>query len=177
MKIKSLVRPCFVGILLTTPLSGLCANNVGENMAWQFQTSADKVNQAFLEDMRKKQNSDFYSAPDYNTNIDKQYNCNVSATAQGNQGTNSNSANSPETNGAQTNSTGNSSDTDVGGLGAADAANDQLNNGQVQSQTNGSTVTNVRGTARQALNSDQSNSGDQAASVDGATACQFAALN
>jgi len=159
------------------PIAGAGANNLSENIAWQFQTTADKVNQAFLEDLRQKKSSDYYSVPNYNTTIDRQYNCNVAATAQGNQGTNSNSANSPATNGAITNSTGNSNDTDVGGPGAADAASDQTNSGQVRASTDGSTVTNVRGTAKQALNSDQHNSGNQTASVEGATACQFAALN
>lgn len=177
MKFTFFINTCLCSAFIMTPLSQAQANNVSENMAWQFQTTADKVNLAFLEDMRQKKNSDYYSAPIYNTTIDRQYNCNVSATAQGNQGTNSNSANSPATNGAVTRATGNSNDTDVGGLGAADAASDQSNNGQVDASTNGSTVTNVRGRAQQALNSDQFNSGNQSASVEGATACQFAALN
>lgn len=177
MKLLFLVNTCLCGVFIMTPFSEVQGNNLSENIAWQFQTTADKVNHAFLEDLRQKKNSDFYSAPIYTTNIDRQYNCNVAATAQGNQGTNSNSANSPATNGAITNSTGNSNDADVGGLGEAGATNDQSNNGQVGASTNGSTVTNVRGRAQQALNSDQFNSGDQSASVEGATACQFAALN
>lgn len=177
MKIQSYTVSLFSGIFILMPFSEVRGNNLSENIAWQFQTTADKVNLAFLEDLRQKKASDYYSAPNFNTTIDRQYNCNVAATAQGNQGTNSNSANSPATNGATTNSTGNSNDADVGGHGAADAANDQLNSGLVQASTTGSTVTNVRGMAEQALNSDQFNSGNQTASVEGATACQFAALN
>lgn len=177
MKIQFHMFSCLCGVFILMPISEVKANNLSENVAWQFQTTADKVNLAFLEDLRQKKASDYYSAPNYNTTIDRQYNCNVAATAQGNQGSNSNSANSPATNGATTNSTGNSNDADVGGQGAADAANDQLNSGLVQASTNGSTVTNVHGTAEQALNSDQFNSGNQTASVEGATACQFAALN
>ena len=36
------------------------ANNVGENYAWQFQTSADKVNQAVIQDMIQKKKSGYY---------------------------------------------------------------------------------------------------------------------
>ena len=81
---------------------GASANNVGENSAWQFQSSADKANQAAIQDMVQRKKAGSYGAANYTTNtyIGKQYNCDVTATAQGNQGTNSTVANSPSTSGA-----------------------------------------------------------------------------
>lgn len=160
--------------LLTSPAS---ANNVGENVAWQFQTTADKVNQAAIQDMIQKRKRGYYAAPIYTTNIERQYNCNVSATAQGNQGTNSTIANSPTTTGSTATATGNDNHTHVDGEGAGGAANDQDNDGRIGSSVNGATYTRVHGSADQALNSEQTNSGDQHASVEGASACQFGVLN
>lgn len=159
--------------LLATPV---LANNVGENGAWQFQTTADQVNRAAIQDMIQKRKSGYYAAPVYTTTIDRQYNCNVAATAQGNQGTNSTIANSPTTSGNSASALGNSNDTHVGyGGGSADSA--QHNSGSVGSSVNGSTSSSVHGWADQALNSTQTNSGDQYASVDGSSACAFGALN
>jgi hypothetical protein len=160
--------------LLASPAA---ANDVGENVAWQFQTSADKVNQAAIQDMIRKRKSGYYAPPLYTTNIEHQYNCNVSATAQGNLGTNSNVANSPTTSGSTATATGNDNHTHVDGQGAGTAANDQDNSGRVGSSVDGATYTHVHGSADQALNSEQTNSGDQYASVDGASACQFGLLN
>ena len=58
------------------------ANNVGENHAWQFETTTDKVNKAAITDMIEKKKSDYYAAPIYNTNIERQYNCSVASTAK-----------------------------------------------------------------------------------------------
>ncbi len=160
--------------LLAGPAS---ANNVGENVAWQFQTTADKVNQAAIQDMIRKRKSGYYAAPIYTTNIERQFNCNVSATAQGNQGTNSTIANSPTTTGSSATATGNDNHTHVDGTGAGSAETDQDNSGRIGSSIDGGTYTRVHGSADQALNSEQTNSGDQYASVDGASACQFGALN
>lgn len=163
---------------------GLCspalANNVGENYSWRFQTTADKVNQAAIQDLIRKKKGGYYSAPVYTTNIDRQYNCNVTASAQGNQGTNATTANSPSTDGAKSDATGNANSSDVtGGFGAeGGASNTQDNTGPVGSSIWGSTSTNVNGWASQALNSDQTNSGDQSANVSGSSGCRFAgALN
>jgi hypothetical protein len=151
------------------------ANNVGENYAWQFQTTADKVNQAIIQDMIQKKKSGYYAPPTYVTNIDKQYNCNVSATATGNEGTNTNLANSPSTSGSTATSTGNSNETDVDGWkGDTGVTNGQDNSGHVGSSVHGSNDVDVRGSPQQALNSTQTNSGDQTATVDGSTACHFA---
>jgi len=170
-------RPFSCSLLLALLASPVSANNVGENVAWQFQTSADKVNQAAIQDMIQKRRSGYYAAPIYTTNIERQYNCNVSATAQGNQGTNNMIANSPTTSGSTASATGNDNHTHVDGPGTGTAGTDQDNSGSVRSSIDGGTSTSVRGSADQALNSEQTNSGDQYASVEGASACQFGLLN
>lgn len=159
-------------------VAGACAsaNNVGENSAWQFQTSADKANQAAVQDMIQRKKAGSYGAANYTTNnyVGKQYNCDVTSTAQGNQGTNSTTANSPGTSGASANSTGNSS-TGVGSTGTVSTG--QANSGAVGSAVIGSTTSNVQGWSSQALNSNQTNTGSQSASISGSTACAFGALN
>lgn len=171
-------RQCAGLVLLMAGFSA-AANNVGENVAWQFQTSADKVNQAAVQDMLQKRRSGYYAAPVYTTIIDRQYNCNVNATAQGNDGTNSTVANSPSNSGAAANATGNDNTTQIrGGSGAdIDNAAAQANSGAVGSYVHGSTSTNVAGWSSQALNSNQSNTGNQSAQVSGSSACAFGALN
>jgi hypothetical protein len=163
-------------LMLTAHVPTASANNVGENAAWQFQTSADKVNQAALQDMIQKRKSGYYAAPTYTTNIGRQYNCNVTATAQGNSGSNSAIANSPSTSGASADSVGNENWTDSDG-GGGNVGTGQSNGGSVGSSVHGSTNTHVDGTATQALNSTQSNTGNQSAAVDGSSACAFGALN
>jgi len=163
-------------LLLALLGSPAAAQTVGENIPWQFQTSADKVNQAAVQDMIQKRKSGYYAAPVYTTNIGRQYNCNVAATAQGNEGTNSTVANSPSTSGNNASAIGNSNATDVAFRGGR-SDSDQANSGSVGASVNGATSTRVNGWASQALNSEQTNSGDQYASVDGSTACQFSALN
>ncbi|TNE45383.1 MAG: hypothetical protein EP321_11320 [Sphingomonadales bacterium] len=155
------------------------ANNIGENVGWQFETTADKVNRAYLEDLRQKKKNGYYAAPVYNTYIDTQYNCSVSATATGNQSSSSAVGNSPSTTGHSASSTGNS-DT-ISSSSGSDSSNwvtsGQSNSGDVDADASGDISTSVRGDVYQALNTDQQNSGDQLASVTGATACQFGALN
>lgn len=153
------------------------ANNVGENAAWQFQTSTDKVNQAAIQDMIHKQKSGYYAAPVYNTTIGRQYNCNVSATSTGNDGNNSTVANSPSTAGSTSNASGNDSRTAVGTLGGATVGTSQANSGAVASGIVGGTSSQVQGAANQALNSTQGNAGAQTASVGGSSACAFGVLN
>ncbi|MBO9601196.1 MAG: hypothetical protein J7496_01675 [Novosphingobium sp.] len=150
------------------------ANNVGENYAWQFQTTTDKVNQAAIADMIEKKKSGYYSPPVYNTTIERQYNCSIASTATGNEGTNTNLANSPTTSGPSADATGNSSDSNIDGWkGDNQALNDQTNSGHVGASVDGSVSTHVSGSPNQALNSDQNNTGNQTASVDGSTACSF----
>lgn len=175
----------FAGAVIGMGLVGLSAvawaNNLGENVAWQFQTSADKVNAAAVQDLIQKRKSGYYAAPvttnNYSTHIGRQYNCEVSANATGNQGNNSTVANSPNNSGASTQSTGNANSSEVGNRGAATVDSTQANSGAVGAETVGNTNSYVAGTAWQALNSNQSNSGAQTASVAGSTACVYGALN
>jgi hypothetical protein len=151
------------------------ANNVGENYAWQFETSTDKVNKAAIADMIEKKESGYYAPPVYNTTIERQYNCNVSSTATGNEGTNTNLANSPTTNGPNADATGNDNDSDIDGWNSDNqASNGQDNAGDIDAEVEGDVASRVSGSPDQALNSDQNNTGNQSASVDGSTACNFA---
>lgn len=169
-------NPLIGALALACLASAATAQTVGENIPWQFQTTADKVNQAAVQDMIQKRKNGYYAAPVYTTNIERQFNCNVASTAQGNQGTNSTIANSPTTSGNSASAIGNANTTDVGYRGGS-AESAQNNTGSVGAAVNGSTSSRVSGTASQALNSTQTNSGDQYASVEGSTACQFGALN
>lgn len=82
-----------LALLISCALIGapgaVLANGLGENGSWQFQTSTDKVNSAYLEDLRQKRASGFYAPPNITNNIDKQFNCSLSASASGNLGTSS----------------------------------------------------------------------------------------
>lgn len=169
-------RACIAFALLGAALAA-SANNVSENSAWQFQSSADRVNQAAIQDMIRKQKSGYYAPPTYTTNIGRQYNCDVTANAVGNDGNNSTVANSPSNSGANSNASGNENTSGVAGGKGSQANTGQGNSGSVGSSVNGSTNTDVTGWASQALNSHQNNSGDQRAQVDGSSACVFGALN
>lgn len=172
-------RALAAALLIALPSQAAIAGNYGESIAWQFQTTADKANLAFVADLIQKRKSGFYAPPVYTTNIDRQFNCNVSASAVGNNGVNSTIANSPSTTGARADATGNANDTNVRGGGSAgsNVGTDQSNTGNINSSVVGSTRTNVRGDAYQALNSTQTNSGNQTSTVNGSTACTFGALN
>lgn len=159
--------------LVAAPIA--LANGVGENLSWQFQTSADKVNQAVVQDMIQKRNMGYYTAPVYTTNIDRQINCNQSANATGNNGSQGAAALSPSNSGATSDATGNAN-ANTGGAGGS-ASNGQDNSGGVGSSVNGNTTTDVNGSSSQALNSHQNNSGAQSASVAGSTGCTFGVLN
>jgi len=171
---KYLVMVASAAVLASLSLPAM-ANNVGENYAWQFRTSTDKVNQAAILDMLEKKKSGYYAPPNYTTNIDRQYNCSVAATATGNEGTNTNLANSSAATGASSQATGNNNLSEIDGWrGDSVADSQQSNTGSVGSSLEGSTSSHASGSPNQALNSSQTNSGDQSASIDGSTACRFA---
>lgn len=183
-----ITRSAISGLLLGITLGvshPVAANGPGENIHWQFETSADKANKAVVMDMIQKRKNGYYAPPVYYTNIDRQYNCDLTATAKGNEGTNTNLANSPSTAGASSVAKGNDSVTSVGGAAdggvgssqGSDVDGNQSNSGSVGSSVKGETTTTVNGKAWQALNSDQENSGNQTATVNGSNACNFGALN
>ena len=168
-----------LGAVLCLP-GGAQANNINENAAWQFETSADKVNKAYLEDMRQKRRNGYYAAPVYNTYIDRQYNCSVSSSAVGNTASSTAIGNSPSTTGHSSVATGNDNTTTTNsgfGSGSGSTSANQGNSGDVDAGASGNQSNSVRGSHQQALNTDQVNSGNQDASVTGATACQYGALN
>ena len=165
--------------LVLVPAAAL-ANNVGENTAWQFETTADKANKAFIEDMRQKRQSGYYAAPVYNTYIDRQYNCSVSSLAAGNQSTSTAIGNSPSTTGNSASSVGNSDTSQLTpgyGTAASSITGTQGNSGSVESEVSGNISSSVRGDTSQALNNTQDNTGAQTASVTSSNACQFGPLN
>jgi uncharacterized protein YyaL (SSP411 family) len=163
--------------LAAAPVPAL-ANNYGESLAWQFMSPAERAAQIAMLDMIEKRRGGYYAAPIYNTNIARQYNCSITATAAGNSGAQTALANSPSVTGATSTATGNDSTTTIGD-GRADTAVDgaQDNSGAITSGVTGSTRAVVQGVAWQALNSTQTNSGNQSSSVQNSNACAFGALN
>lgn len=152
------------------------ANNYGESYGWQFRTSADRANQAILLDLMEKQRSGYYQAPSYTTTIERQYNCGVTATSVGNEGSQNAVANSPSVSGPTALATGNDADTVLNGggrQGGNRTASWQSNSGTVSSGVTGSAGTSVSGSPDQALNSTQTDSGSQTANVAGSSACSF----
>lgn len=157
------------------------ANGLGENYSWQFATSADRANRAFIEDLRQRKKNGFFAPPIYNTVIERQFNCSINATATGNQGTNSTVAASPSTSGNISQATGNDSQNgfDLFGFPSNfDSSSSQTNTGRVLASTNGGVETSVsRNSSEQVINSDQNSTAPQTASVDASTACAFGVLN
>jgi hypothetical protein len=173
------------------------ANGVGENFSWQFMTTADKTNRAFIEDMRQRKKGGAYAPPVYY--IERQFNCNIAATATGNQGSTSAFASSPSTSGnvtqAKANDSQNRFDTasafDLFGFpNSAEPLNDprtatgltstsnQSNTGTVQASTSGDVKTTLsQNESEQVINSNQNSSAPQTASVGNSTACSFGVLN
>jgi hypothetical protein len=160
--------------LVATPVA--LANGIGGNDSWQFKTSADMVNQAVVKDMMLKRQNGYYAAPVYTTNIGRQYNCNIAASATGNQSANSAIANSPSTSGASSSALGNQNSSGLDSYGGS-ASSSQGNSGSVGANVNGNTTTQLDGSASQGIHSGQTNSGAQNASVGGSSACLFGALN
>jgi hypothetical protein len=162
-----------------TGSSAVHANGLNENTAWQFQTTAEMANRAYIEDLRRKQQSGFYNSPVYNSFIDNQnnFNCSNAANASGNAGTNSTTANTPNSSGATGSATGNSSSASTSAMQQPYETvlnNAQRNSGLVASDVMGDTVaSSSNNLTRQVLNSAQDNLGVQDASVNGSNACAF----
>lgn len=177
------LRSALCALAAATALCGATAapafaNNFGESAAWQFATPSDIAAQAALRDLIERRRGGGYAAPLYTTNIARQYNCSIAATATGNSGAQSAIANSPSTVGATSTATGNSNTASTSGdRSSPDIANGQLNGGPVSATLIGATTSRVDGAAWQALNSEQANSGNQSANAANAQACAFGALN
>lgn len=155
------------------------AHAQSDNDAWRFQSTAEASNRAFIEDMRMKRTSGFYSAPQYNTFIDTQnnFNCSNSASSAGNGGANTATANTPNANGASGTATGNQNTNSAGGTDSS--YNPVLNSGQenrgpVLSEVIGDSAADASGNAtKQTLNTYQDNLGAQTSNIVGSNACAF----
>lgn len=195
-----------VGVCLYACGTPAAANGYGENTPWQFETTADKANKALLEDLILRKKNGYYDSfratYNYTTNnyIEHQTNCTVSASASGNNGSNtvSGHASSPGVDNSSStgaNATGNNSsngyDSDgpsgvVLGPDGWDTPNGTVDNqqdnsgtqtaGVNDSSTSASTgpINAAGGRNDQALNSDQNNSGSQSVNLSGSTACSLA---
>lgn len=204
--VLSIVSTVVVGIGLYAYGSPAAANGYGENTPWQFETTADKANKALLEDLILRKKSGYYDSfratYNYTTNnyIDHQTNCTVSASASGNNGSNTvnGRASSPGVDNSSSidaDATGNNSSNGYDGdgpsgvvlgpdgWGTPDATvdNRQDNSGAQtagvsDSSTSASTgpINASGGRNDQALNSDQNNSGSQSVNLSGSTACSLA---
>jgi hypothetical protein len=169
--------------LVIAPLLAVCfqanANGVGENTGWQFRTTAEAANRAYIEDMRMKRVNGFYNAPTYTYNIGTQnnYNCSNTASSAGNTGNSKAAANTPNATGATGASNGNQNAFETLGERSSDNAAlnaAQTNAGAVSSSVRGDSEASASfNNSRQVLNTTQFNGGDQTTSMSDAQACQF----
>jgi hypothetical protein len=187
-EVKMFVRFLSNFVLLGSLISGnsveALANGLGENIPWQFRAPNDAAAMAVVRDHIERRKGGTYRPPvtyQFNTitnttSIERQFNCNNTASALGNSGTTSSVASSPGTTGATSSATGNLASTNSTQQGPTatgqSSSTPQDNSGAVSSTMNGSTHVSIPNAyAYQALNSAQTNSGAQTASVSGSTAC------
>lgn len=175
---SSLLISCAMSLLVMA--GSASANGVGENASWQFQTTAEMANRAYLEDLRRKQQSGFYNAPIYYIENQNNFNCSNAANASGNGGSNSATANTPSSTGPTSSAIGSQNTSSVSSMQNPNST--VLNSGQenwgfVTSGVNGDSVASAAGNlTRQALNTYQANGGIQDASINGSSACAFASV-
>lgn len=169
-----------IAVSLSATSGAALANGVGENTSWQFQTTAELANRAYLEDLRRKQQSGFYNAPIYYIENQNNFNCSNAANASGNGGTNTATANTPSSSGASGSAIGSQSTSSVSSLQTPYSTvlnNAQENWGFVGSGVTGDSFASALGNLTgQALNNYQNNRGIQDASINGSSACAFASV-
>ncbi len=174
------------------------ANGYAESGSWGFQTNQDKVNKAYVLDMIEKKKNGYYNAIkstyNYNTYIDKQVNCTLSAVTNGTSGANgldastsspvlnntgttsaSGAANSASNGLSQSSLTGvfNTNATPPGSISSGQSSSGALNSsisGASNSASTGQVAANG-GTTDQVLNSQQTNSGILTSSISASSAC------
>ena len=165
--------------LLAVPVSAV-GNGVNENGSWQFQTTAELANRAYIEDLRRKQESGFYSSPVTYIENQNNFNCSNAASAAGNGGNNAATANTPASTGPASSAIGSQNTSSVSALQRPYSTvlnSAQENWGFVGSASTGDSLASASGNlTRQILNTYQSNPGIQDASVNGSTACAFASV-
>ncbi|MFB9149025.1 hypothetical protein [Roseovarius ramblicola] len=188
------VRFAVIVVALTASTGGVFANGLGENRSWQFDTSADKANKAFVADLIERQKGGFFDGFDNNfitnndntTNIGTQINCTNAANATGNIADNQQAGPTTVSNSDPdviADSTGNIADNQANSDGASSGADpsvggSQDNSGNVDSSVSNSDINSgvsgvSNGDTDQTLTNNQDNSGNQNAGVDGSTACNM----
>ena len=194
------VKASLVGMAVCCMPNLVLANGQGENGSWQFQTSQERVNKAVIADLVQKNRSGYYesfkSVYNYNTYIERQVNCSVSALTTGNSGSNTTAASTSSPNLSNSGSTSSNTAANAASNGLSQAglsgviaatrsasptgsiSNGQSNNGALNSDVSGSNtsastgpVAANGGTTDQMLNSQQTNSGLLASSISSSTAC------
>jgi hypothetical protein len=197
---KKVLQRCSHGLLFVMCVMPLAAqaNGYGESGSWGFQTNQDKVNKAYVLDMIEKKKNGYYNAIkstyNYNTYIDKQVNCTLSAVTTGTSGTNgleastsspvlnntgttaaSGAANSASNGLSQAGLTGifNTNATPPGSISSGQSSSGALNSSVSGSSNSASTgqVAANGGMTDQVLNSQQSNSGVLTSSISSSSAC------
>ena len=187
-----------VGLLASCVLMGAQANGYGESASWNFQTNQDRVNKAVVTDMIEKKKNGYYNAIkstyNYNTYIDKQVNCTLSAVTTGTSGSNglqastsspvlnntgttsaSGAANTASNGLSQSSLTGvfNTNTSPPGSISSGQSSSGSLNS-SVSASTNSASTGEVAangGATDQVLNSQQSNSGILTSSISASSAC------
>lgn len=184
-----------LGFVVLVSLAGnASANGLGENRSWQFDTSNDKLNKAFIVDIIERKKGGFYDGFDNNfvinnfntTNIGSQVNCNNVANATGNIADNRQAGPQTVSNSnpnVLADSNGNLSDNQATPGGVSNGASptfggEQDNSGDVTSSVSDSNIDSgvsgvSNGATHQALDNTQDNSGNQDADVSNSTACSF----
>jgi hypothetical protein len=179
---------------------GLCTAGVihaqgwsSEGSPWQFQTSADRVNKAAVNDMLEKKKGGYYDAfqvnnqYQYSTTVERQVNCTFAPSSSGNASSlgQDGSASSPSTSASSANTAGatGNSNAHSGSLNqGGSVASSQSNTGQVGASVSGSTSGNqmapinaAGGRNQQDASVSQTNSGSQSTTVSASSACAFSA--
>jgi hypothetical protein len=193
-----LLRGLLLGMVFCATVTHTLANGYGESGNWGFTSQQDKVNKAYMLDMIEKKKNGYYNAIkstyNYNTYIDKQVNCNLSAVTNGTSGTNSleasssspvlnntgtttasGAANSASNGLSQAGLTGvfNTNATPPGSISSGQSSSGALNSsisGASNSAATGAVAANG-GQTDQVLNSQQSNSGILTSSISASSAC------
>lgn len=174
------------------------ANGYGESGSWGFQSTQDRVNKAFVADMIEKNKNGYYNAIrstyNYNTYIDKQVNCTLSAATAGTSGSSSTQAStsSPVLNNTGSTSTSasaneasngltqsgltgvfNTNTSPPGSISSGQSSSGALNSSVSGSSNSASTgqVMASGGVTDQVLNSQQTNTGVLTSSISASTAC------
>lgn len=178
-----------MAITLFFSSSSVSANGFGEDRAWQFRSSSDRVNLSIVADMIEKRKGGYYDGFTTivysTTNIGTQINCNTVADATGNIADGSLAGNSPYATSSadlSSDSVGNASNdgaSDTGvGTNSSSETTSQNNAGNVGSGVLGSSVVSGvgpiqnGGTVNELLNT-QANTGDQTAGVENSNACEM----